>query len=121
MESRFLFNIEELLTRWGLPENYVTLLNILAGIILIVIIAIVTDIVLKKVIINVIERIVKKSKTIWDDILLNKKILTRLSHLAPALIIFYSLRFVLYDYESVATIIQEAIRIYIIILSLMIK
>ena len=120
MESRFLFNIEELLTRWGLPENYVTLLNILAGIILIVIIAIVTDIVLKKVIINVIERIVKKSKTIWDDILLNKKILTRLSHLAPALIIFYSLRFVLYDYESVATIIQEAIRIYIIILSLMI-
>ncbi|UCH14899.1 MAG: mechanosensitive ion channel [Bacteroidales bacterium] len=120
MESRFVFNIEDLLTKWGLPENYVTLLNILSGIILIVIIAVITDFVLKRIIIALIERIVKKSKTAWDDILLNRKVLKRLSHLAPALVIFYSLRFVLYDYESIVTIVQEAIKIYIIILSLMI-
>ena len=120
MDSRFLFNIKDLLIRWGFPENYVSLLNILAGIVLIIIVAIISDIILKRVIINIITLIVKKSKTIWDDILLNKKILIRLSHLAPAIIIFYSLRFVLYDYESIVTIIQGAIKVYIVILSLMV-
>jgi miniconductance mechanosensitive channel len=120
MESRFLFNIKDLLSRWGIPENYVSLLNTLAGIVLIIIIAIISDFILKRVIINIIALIVKKSKTIWDDILLNKKILIRLSHLAPALILFYLLRFVLYDYENIVTIIQGAIKVYIVILSLMV-
>jgi miniconductance mechanosensitive channel len=120
MDSRFLFDIKDLLIRWGIPENYVSLLNTLAGIVLIIIIAIISDFILKRVIINIIERVVKKSKTIWDDILLNKKILIRLSHLAPALILFYLLRFVLYDYENIITIIQGAIKVYIVILSLMI-
>ncbi len=120
MDSRFLFNIKDLLIRWGFPENYVSLLNILVGIFLIIIIAIIADFILKKVIINIITRIVKKSKTIWDDILLDKKILIRLSKLAPALIILYLLRFVLYDYESIVTIIQGAIKVYIVILSLMV-
>jgi miniconductance mechanosensitive channel len=120
MDSSFIFNIKDLLIRWGFPENYVSLLNILAGIVLIIIIAIIADLILKRVIINIITRIVKKSKTIWDDILLNKKILIRLSHLAPAIILFYLLRFVLYDYESIVTIIQGAIKAYIVILSLMV-
>jgi len=92
----------------------------LAGIVLIIIIAVISDLILKRVIINIITRIVKKSKTIWDDILLNKKILICLSHLAPALILFYLLRFVLYDYENIVTIIQGAIKVYIVILSLMV-
>ena len=65
MDSRFIFNIEDFLIGWGFPENYVSLLNILAGIVLIIIIAIVSDFILKRVIINIITRIVKKSKTIF--------------------------------------------------------
>ncbi len=120
MDSGFLFNIEDLLIRWGLPRDYVSVINILAGIILIVIIAIISDLILKRVIINIVTRIIKKSKTVWDDILLDRKTLIRLSHLAPALIIFYLLRFVLYDYESIVKIMQGAIKVYIVILGLMV-
>jgi miniconductance mechanosensitive channel len=120
MDSRYLFDIKDLLIGWGFPENYVSLLNMLTGIVFIIVIAFISDLILRRVIINIITRIVKKSKTIWDDILLDRKILIRLSHLAPALIIFYLLKYVLYDYETIITIIQGAIKIYLVILGLMV-
>jgi miniconductance mechanosensitive channel len=120
MDTRYLFDIKDLLIGWGFPENYVSLLNILTGIVLIIVIAFISDLILRRVIINIITRIVKKSKTIWDDILLNRRILIRISHLAPALIIFYLLKYVLYDYETIITIVRGAIKVYLVILGLMV-
>ena len=43
----------------------------------------------KAVILKVVTRIVKKSKSQWDDIFLEQKVFRRLSHFAPALVIWF--------------------------------
>jgi miniconductance mechanosensitive channel len=62
---------------------------------------------------------VAKTKTLWDDILLEKKVFNRLSHLAPAIVLWYCAGHVLSDYPVIMTIIKKALSIYMIIITLM--
>ncbi|NQU88481.1 MAG: mechanosensitive ion channel [Mariniphaga sp.] len=43
----------------------------------------------KKILISIVKRIAKKTKTEWDDILVKSKVFSGLAHLVPAFIIFY--------------------------------
>ncbi|MFH2005464.1 MAG: mechanosensitive ion channel family protein [bacterium] len=47
----------------------------------------------QKVILVALGRIAKKSKTTWDDVLVEHQVFTRLSHLAPALVVYFAARF----------------------------
>ena len=53
------------------------------------IIAFIANFITKNFILRAIKHIIKKSKTSWDDILIERKVLRRLSHLAPALIFYF--------------------------------
>ncbi len=120
MELKFLFNIKDLLTGWGLSENIAAYINILFGTTIIILLAYLSDVISKRIIIKTITRVIRRTKSNWDDILLEKKVLTRLAHLAPAIILFFFARFVLSDYQNIAVFIQGAIRIYIILLILLV-
>jgi len=58
----------------------------------VVLISFVANFVAKRWIVGTITRIVKKSKSTWDDILVERKVFWRLSHIAPALVIYASAR-----------------------------
>jgi len=58
--------------------------------ILVVILAIFANYIAKKRILSALGYVVKKSRTQWDDILLKRGVFLRLSHLAPALVIYYA-------------------------------
>lgn len=120
MKIRFLLDIKDILMNWGLEENFASIINIAFGIILIIIIAWLSDIVFRRIIVNIIARLVKKSATNWDDILFEKKVFIRLAHLAPGLVLFYTIGYVLVDYPGLMDILQSAIKIYMIILSLLV-
>lgn len=120
MELKFLFDIKDLLTGWGLSENIAAYINIVFGTTTIILLAYLSDVISKRIIIKTITRVIRRTKSNWDDILLEKKVLTRLAHLAPAIILFFFARFVLSDYQNIAVFIQGAIRIYIILLILLV-
>ena len=120
MELKFLFNIKDLLTGWGLSENIAAYINIVFGTTIIILLAYLSDVISKRIIIKTITRVIRRTKSNWDDILLEKKVLTRLAHLAPAIILFFFARYVLSDYQNIAVFIQGAIRIYIILLILLV-
>lgn len=120
MELKFLFDIKDLLTGWGLSENIAAYINIVFGTTIIILLAYLSDVISKRIIIKTITRVIRRTKSNWDDILLEKKVLTRLAHLAPAIILFFFARFVLSDYQNIAVFIQGAIRIYIILLILLV-
>lgn len=44
--------------------------------------------IMKKYILHIVERIVKRSRTTWDDVLLKRRVFHRLSHLAPAILLY---------------------------------
>ena len=120
MENRFLFDIKNILVSWGINETYANYLNIFFGIFVILILAFLADVITRRLIVTLIGRLIKRTSTTWDDILYEKKVFNRLSHLAPALILRYSIGHVLGDFENLTSFLQGAITIYMIIIALLV-
>ncbi len=116
---KFLFDIQRLLQQWGLDAEQAQTINIAFGIFFILFLAFLSDIITRRVIIMVITRLVARTKTIWDDILLEKRVFNRLSHLAPAIILWYSVGYVLSHYPVFMGIAQKVLSIYMIIVTLL--
>ncbi len=55
-----------------------------------IIIAYIINFIVKKILLHVITFFIKRTKTTWDDALLRNKVFTRLSHMAPALILYFA-------------------------------
>ncbi len=113
MDTKYLLNFKSVLEKTGLNDEIVSILNILFGIIIILVVAWITDFVTRKIILQVLRRFAKKTKSTWDDILLEKKVFNRLAHIVPAIIIYYTIPFVLVDYEIILTVILVGTKIYL--------
>ena len=103
---KFFFDLKEVFQNWGLSTQQSNTLNIVIGFLVILLLAYLSDILVKWIIKIVLVRLVAKTKTVWDDILLEKRVFDRLSHLAPAIVLWYSAGHVLAGYEKTGNAIQ---------------
>ena len=69
-------------------EDYQPLIDIAVHIGALLLAAWIANFVAKKVMLKVIRKIADRSKSTWDNDLVEKKVFDRLSHVAPALIIY---------------------------------
>lgn len=69
----------------------------------------------RKIILAIVHRMVRKSKTEWDDILLEKKVFNNLSHLVPGLIIYHLAIYALYEFPGWTEVVKTASVLYMII------
>lgn len=74
-------------------ELYAKLTAVLLTIVALFIVAMIVHWITKILVIKIIHRLVEKSKTDWDDYLLKHKVFQSLSHLASALVFYYSCNF----------------------------
>jgi len=74
-------------------ELYAKLTALLLSIVALFIVAMIVHWITKVLTIKIIHRLVEKSKTDWDDYLLKHKVFQSLSHLASALVFYYSVNF----------------------------
>jgi miniconductance mechanosensitive channel len=74
-------------------ELYAKLTAVVLTIVSLFIVAIIVHWITKILVIKIIHRLVEKSKTEWDDYLLKHKVFQSLSHLASALVFYYSVNF----------------------------
>ncbi|MBI5218288.1 MAG: mechanosensitive ion channel [Bacteroidia bacterium] len=104
----------------GVPNNlaYLTEIAILLGVV--ALLSIIGNFIAKKIILSVVKAIVKKTTTDWDDILLEHKVFHRLSHFAPALIIYFSAGYILYEFPGWVRFIEKCSYIYMIAITLMV-
>lgn len=86
----------------------------------ILLLSIAADFLAKKIMLTVLTKFIRKTRTHWDDILLEKKVFNRLSHFAPAVIIYYTIGYALADYPELISVLKAGIYIYMIILSLLV-
>ncbi len=104
----------------GLPEQYADLLKTLIVIVLILMLAWLANFVTRKLLLAYIRKVIKRSKTLWDDLLLSHKILDRLANYAPALVIYYTVPTALTAYPAAVAFIQAVISIMMIILGVLV-
>ena len=80
--------INNLLLDMELDPRLVEYLSIIIKILLIGLICIVANFISKKIVIRIITRIVKNSKVKWGNIILERQVFRKLSHIVPAIIIY---------------------------------
>ncbi len=83
------------------------------------VIAYVANYVAKNFVLRAVEGLIKKSKTDWDDVLVERKVLRRLSHLAPALVFYFLMPVLFKDNESISLMSQRLASIYMLIAGLL--
>jgi len=74
----------------------------------------------KRVLLRLIEQVAKRSKTVWDDILVKRKVFSRLSQLVPAVVIYATAAFVFRGYPVVIEMVQLAAKIYMAVVALLV-
>ena len=115
----FINDIQTWIENIGIDQQYVQILKMIIIIAVILFLALIADLITKKVLIGSIQRIVKKSKTKWDDILVQKKVIHRIAHFAPALVIYYASNISLEKYPDILNVVESGIYIYLIFIAML--
>lgn len=109
----------ELLSGTGLSDSLLIFIENATIILVTVILAILADYLVKKIIVSSIARIVRRSKNDWDDVFVEQKVFNRLAHLAPAIIVFYSLQYI-FEAENLVTFLGNVTQTYMVIVVLLV-
>ncbi|HLU21188.1 MAG TPA: mechanosensitive ion channel family protein [Bacillaceae bacterium] len=80
--------IREYLVDMGFGPTSVKYLSTIAMIIFIALICFIANLITKKIIIRIITHIIKNNRFEWDNILLERKVFRKISHIVPAIIIY---------------------------------
>lgn len=81
--------INELLMKYGIAADTAIYLANIVMIVLIIGVSVLANYITKKVVIKILTHYIHKNKFKWDNILLERKVFHRLSHVVPAVIIYY--------------------------------
>jgi len=117
MKELFGTHLKDWLINQGIAENFAIILQTAIAVVIVIILAWLSDVISRKVLITIITKLVRKTKTHWDDILLERKVFNKISHFAPAIIINISAGMM--SHEATGNFIQNATHVYMIILVVM--
>ncbi|WP_066316445.1 mechanosensitive ion channel family protein [Bacillus sp. FJAT-29814] len=108
--------IRNLLLKFEMGPQLTEYLSIIIMVLFIAVVCLAANFITKKVVIRIINHILRKNKFKWDKIMLERKVFHRLSHIVPALIIYsFSSTFPAYQ-----QLIEKGAIAYIIIVGLII-
>jgi miniconductance mechanosensitive channel len=89
-------------------------------VVLAILLSIVANVAAKRVTLKGLTRVIVRTETKWDDILLERKVFTRLSHLAPAIVLYIMLPLAFEGYDRLISFTTDILFIYIIIVGILV-
>jgi miniconductance mechanosensitive channel len=119
MIDKYLQSLQLYLESFGIEPEKAAYLHSLIVIGIIIFLSVAVDIIMKKVIMVSVSSYVRKSENEYDDVFLENRVFNRLAHIAPALVIYYTIHFSL-DMPLLVGFIRKVSVIYIIIISLLV-
>jgi miniconductance mechanosensitive channel len=99
----------------GISNEFAIIMQSAIAIILVITVALISNLIARKILITFITKVVRKTKTHWDDILLERKVFNKISHFAPAIVIYGSAGYI--DETSWGILLEKATIIYMVILT----
>ena len=109
--------VEEMIGWAGITGGAVPILRHILLTITAVLLAMLSDLLCRKLLVPLITKITEKTEVNWDDILLNKKVLTSACHIVPAVVIWKLMPLVYLEYPIFKEILERATAIYIVVMS----
>jgi miniconductance mechanosensitive channel len=111
---------DSFLLRAGLSDSLLYPAKGFLLIVCIILLSIIANWIAKTLILSVVRRLVRKSKTNWDDIMLEKKVFHRLSHLAPVMVIYWAGPAIMNEYPFMTTTSYLVSNIYVVFVVLIV-
>ena len=113
----------EILTNWmidfGLDMSTTNMLARGIVLVLIVILSFISYWIAKHFILKGLKSLISRTETQWDDMILKKKVFSRLAHLAPAIVIYLFAPIPFADYDLIISLIHGLALIYMIVMGLL--
>ena len=110
----------DFLTARGIGQEAAGLLARSSLTVLVLVLSVVANFVAKHFILKGLARIIVRTETTWDDILLERKVFDKLSHLAPAVVLYVMLPLALEGYDRLIAFTVNSIFIYMIIIGVLV-
>ena len=109
--------VDEMITWAGVTGDFVPMLRHILLTITAILLAMLSDFLFRKILVPLISKITDKTDITWDDVLLNKKVLTSACHIVPAVVIWSLMPLVYLEYPIFKEILERATGIYIVVMS----
>ena len=114
----------ELIENWLVEQNLdATAALVLARIIayfFVISLSVLANFVVKRLIVSVVKSLVSRSRTTWDDALVKRRVFSKLSHLAPALVLYTGMPLALEGYGLLTSLHSSAALIYMILVAVLV-
>lgn len=104
----------------GIAENIAGQVHFALKVLVLILLCFLADKLAKKLFLRFIHSIAKRTKFLWDDILLEKKVFDRLAHLAPALVVQATAPFVFADFQDFIPFLIRITEAYMLAVALMV-
>ena len=109
--------VEELIQMAGITGGAVPVIRHVMLTVTAILLAMLSDLLCRRILVPIIMKITEKTEVAWDDILFNKKVLTSACHIVPAVVIWSLMPLVYLEYPIFKEILERATGIYIVVMS----
>lgn len=106
--------LKEFFMQAGLDSGISLFLSTLTLLAVVFLLSWLSNLIAKAIIRNIVSNVVKRTASTWDDIFLEQKVFTRLSHFAPALVIWFMAGWALKAYPTWLVAVQKLTYIYMV-------
>ena len=113
--TQWVEKLDKLLLSTGMPESLGATTRTVIVAVIIFSLAILADLITRRIIVSGIKRIVRKTKTQIDDILIQRRVFHKIAHVIPGLLIYSTAGFIFSDYPVLGDFVTRLALIYIII------
>lgn len=115
--------IDNLVNQWvndyfmqlGIPEVWATVLKFVVLAAVVILISYLVNKITKYYIIRAIENMLLKTRSRYDDAFVKRKVFQRLSHLAPAIVLYVLNGIVFNDFPDIGAFVRKVILIYLVL------
>ena len=115
-----LTGLKDWLSSLGMMEEHAILVASVIAFISVIIISWIIYQILNRVIISYLNKLTHRTLTTWDNILFEKKVFKRLSHMVPPIIIYFGATLAFDDFPVAVEVIQLATYLYMVFISILI-
>jgi miniconductance mechanosensitive channel len=107
--------LKEMFLEAGLSAGFSSFLSTVSLVVIVVVLGWLSNLAAKAFILKIVTTIVAKTTNTWDDVFLEQKVFTRLSHLAPALVIWFMAGWALKAYPTYMVAVHKMAYIYMVV------
>jgi miniconductance mechanosensitive channel len=107
--------LKELFIDAGISYNLSSVLSTACLVLIVIFLSWLSNLIAKTIILKVVTNIVKRTASTWDDVFLEQKVFTRLSHFAPALVIWFMAGWALKTYPGWLDAVRKLTYAYMVV------